>query len=70
MRRDRLGREIKSNRDWKLTDAEIARRIALAMKLKHSVEGRSLTDAELDQYLAPIDCKRTRNRLAGGAVRQ
>jgi hypothetical protein len=53
-----------------LTDAEIEVNLKLVRDMKAAACGRSLTDEELDQVVEPIDCKRTRCRLAGGATRQ
>jgi hypothetical protein len=47
-----------------LTEDEIAANIAKVRKMKESVGGRCLTDAELDAYFEPVDSARTRNRLA------
>ena len=46
-------------------EAEIERRAKLIMEAKQAV-ARDLTDAELDAILDPVDCRRTRHRLARG----
>jgi len=46
------------------TDEEIAQRLELVRAVKRGVNGRSLTDQELDQLLEPTPCLRTRTRLA------
>jgi hypothetical protein len=45
-------------------DEELAQRLEKVRRVKLSL-GRDLTDAELDAILPPIDCRRTRQRLAG-----
>ena len=51
------------------SDAEIKTNIQIVAELKRRCGGRSLTDAELDALIDPIDSKRTRCRLKGGKVR-
>ncbi len=50
-------------------DAEIARRAEMIRRAKIAVGGRDLSDRELDALLPPIECKRTRRRLASTSSR-
>lgn len=47
-----------------ISDAEIARRLAIIRAAKKRL-GRDLTETELDKLIEPVDCLRTRTRLAG-----